>query len=107
MGLTPQQSLNIKYRYYEVFDKNRRIRYGITSDEDKEKIEEKYPGKYVFDEFELYDEYIWLERLEKTPRIRLQTPKSSFSDNILLLMIIVLTVNIIVDVIYIMQDSPI
>ena len=107
MGLTPQQSLDIRYRYYEVFDKNRRIRYGITSDEDKEKIEEKYPGKYVFDEYDLYDEYIWLERLEKTPRIRLHTPKSSFSDNILLLMIIVLTVNIIVDVIYIMQYAPI
>ena len=37
MGLTPQQSLNIKYRYYEVFDKNRQIMYGITSDEDKKK----------------------------------------------------------------------
>ena len=61
----------------------------------------------MFDEFDLYDNYIWLERLEKTPRIKLCTYKSLFSDNILLLMIIVLTVNIIVDVIYIMQYDPI
>ena len=65
MGLTAQQSLMIKYDYYEVFDKNKRIRYGITSEEEKEIIEEKYPCKYVFEKFDLYDNYIWLERLEK------------------------------------------
>lgn len=41
MGLTAQQSLMIKYEYYEVFDENKQIRYGITSKEEKEIIEKK------------------------------------------------------------------
>ena len=107
MGLTPQQSLNIKYGYYEVFDKNRQIRYGITSDEDKEKIEEKYPDRYLFEKIDLYDSYIWLERLEETSRIKFQISWPSLQDKIWALLIIVLIVNIIVDVIYIMKYGPI
>ena len=103
MGLTPQQSLDIKYGYYEVFDKNRQIRYGITSDEDKKKIEEKYPEKYLFEKFDLYDNYIWLERLEETSRIKLQQSILSFNDKLWLLLIIVLVANIIVEVIYIIK----
>ena len=34
MGLTAQQSLMIKYEYYEMFDENKQIRYGITSKEE-------------------------------------------------------------------------
>lgn len=69
MGLTAQQSLMIKYEYYEVFDENKQIRYGITSKEEKEIIEKKYPDKFIFEKFDLYDNYIWLERLEKMVKI--------------------------------------
>ena len=103
MGLTPQQSLDIKYGYYEVFDKNRQIRYGITSDEDKKKIEEKYPEKYLFEKFDLYDNYIWLERLEETSRIKFRISRLSLQDRIWVLLIIVLIINIIVDVICIIE----
>ena len=69
MGQTAQQSLMIKYEYYEVFDENKQIRYGITSKEEKEIIEKKYPDKFIFEKFDLYDNYIWLERLEKMVKI--------------------------------------
>lgn len=99
MGLTPQQSLIIKYDYYEVFDKNKIIRYGITSDEDKEKIEEKYPGKYIFEKFDLYDNYIWLDKLEERSGISCRFKNLNNFETIL---IIILTVNIIVDLICIL-----
>lgn len=69
MGLTAQQSLIKKYEYYEVFDENKQIRYGITSKKEKEIIEKKYPDKFIFEKFDLYDNYIWLERLEKMVKI--------------------------------------
>ena len=69
MGLTAQQSLIKKYEYYEVFDENKQIRYGITSKKEKEIIEKKYPDKFIIEKFDLYDNYIWLERLEKMVKI--------------------------------------
>lgn len=48
MGLTAQQSLMIKYEYYEVFDENKQIRYGITSKEEKEIIEKKISWQVYF-----------------------------------------------------------
>lgn len=61
MGLTAQQSLMIKYDYYEVFDKNKRIRYGITSEEEKEIIEKKISGEFILEKFNLYDNYLSLK----------------------------------------------
>lgn len=61
MGLTAQQSLMIKHDYYEVFYKNKRIRYGITSEEEKEIIEKKISGEFILEKFNLYDNYLSLK----------------------------------------------
>lgn len=100
LGLTPQQSLILKYEYYEVFDKNKQIRYGITSDEDKEKIERKYPDKYIFEKFDLYDNYISLEKLEQLSNIRLKIKGLSFYDKIFLILVIILIVHLILGLIF-------
>lgn len=96
MSLTPQQSLMIKYDYYEVFDKNKEIRYGITSDEDKKIIEEKYPKKYIFEKFDLYDNYKCLDKLEERSKISVKV-KNSIYYKIEMILIVVPTISIIMD----------
>ena len=78
--------------YYEVFDKNKQVRYGFTSKNDRKKIEEKYPCKYVFRRYD----YIDLERLEDRSRICLRL---NFFEKIILILLIMLVISFIVGLI--------
>lgn len=54
--------------YFEVFDRNKEICYGITSKIDKQRIEEKYPKRFVFEKYDLLD----LKKLEERTKVTLK-----------------------------------
>lgn len=83
-----QQELPANKEYFKVFNKNKRIRYGITSSRDKCKIEEKYPEKYVFKKFD----YIDLEKLEDRSKIHLNL--TAF-EKLMIILIILLIMTVI------------
>jgi hypothetical protein len=83
-----QQELPANEEYFEVFNKNKRIMYGITSSRDKHKIEEKYPEKYVFKKFD----YIDLEKLDDRSKIFLNI--TSF-EKLMIILIILLIMTVI------------
>ena len=74
--------------YFEVFDRNERIRYGFTSQKDRQLIEEKYHDKYVFKKYD----YIDLEGLEDRSKIHL---KLNFFEKIILILLIMLIISFI------------
>lgn len=61
MEYTQQQGIVEKTSYFEVFDKDKKLRIGIASEPEKRKIEEEYPDKYHFEELESHDDYIGMD----------------------------------------------
>ena len=49
MQSTQEESHISKDDYFEVFDKNKKVKYGITSLKEKQKIEKEYPNQYCFE----------------------------------------------------------
>lgn len=97
MGKTAQQDLISEYEYWEVFDSKKQLRYGITSSQDKDIIEKKYPKKYLFERIDLYGSYVWLEKLEQMPKF---TPKLTFNQIIILILVILLIISFIAGLIW-------
>ena len=53
MKYTQEESNMSKDDYFEVFDKDKKVKYGITSLKEKQKIEKEYPNQYCFEELKL------------------------------------------------------
>ena len=51
-----QKGFTANADYFEVFDSDKQLRFGITSADDKSKIEEIYPGEYHFEEYDLNED---------------------------------------------------
>ena len=88
---------NIIGNYFEVFDKNRQVRYGITSKKDMENIQKKYPEKYVFERFE--DSYVDLQTLESRSKVMLNR-KLTFNQMIMLILVMLLAASIVLGIIF-------
>lgn len=101
MGLTPQQDLISKYEYWEVFDRNKQIRYGITSTQDMEIIKMTYPNKYIFEKIDLYEMYVNLEKLENKSRLDFKFSNGlTFDQKITIVLVLIIIVCIILCVIF-------
>lgn len=64
MGLTPEQELETRYDYYEVYDINKTRRYGLCSQDEKDEMEIKHPNQFIFEEIDLADSFVSVDKLE-------------------------------------------
>ena len=93
MQSTLEESHISKDDYFEVFDKNKKVKYGITSLKEKQKIEKEYPNQYCFEELDLINMKN-LEGMEK------YTNRLTFEQKILLFTIVLLVILILAGLIW-------
>ena len=93
MQYTQEESSIPKNNYFEVFDKNKKVKYGITSLKEKQKIEKEYPNQYCFEELKLINMKN-LEGMEK------YTNRLTFEQKILLILIAILVILILAGLIW-------
>ena len=55
--------------YFEVFDKDKHVKYGITSQKDMEEIRQKHPNEYAFEKCD--SSYVNVKTLETGPKVTL------------------------------------
>ena len=53
MKCRQQKGFTANTDYFEVYDSDKQLRLGITSADDKSRIEEIYPGEYHFEDYDL------------------------------------------------------
>ncbi len=70
MKIKTDREVLIIDEYWEVFDKHKHTRYGITSAIKKNNIEKKYPQKYSFERLDINKKIIDLNKLEKMSKIK-------------------------------------